>query len=92
MARALLIAAATVDVLLAALLVAISGFVFGPGPESMHGGPWVAAGWTAMVAGCLIAPVIGFVMRAYRRPAGGILVAWLPPAGALILSALPAPY
>lgn len=92
MARAILIIAAVVDVLLAALLVGVSGFVVGSGPESLHGNMLVTAGWTAMVVGCIAAPVLGFVLRAFRRPVGGILMAWLPPVIALIAATLPARY
>ena len=92
MARAILIVAAIVDGLLAALLVGVSGFVFGPGPESMHGDALVTAGWTAMVVGCVVAPVLGFILRSFHRPVGGILIAWLPPVVALVAATIPPPY
>jgi hypothetical protein len=92
MARWLLIAATALDVALAALLIAISGFIIGSGPESMRAGGWGAIALTAAVMTCLAAPAIGFAMRAYKRPAGGILIAWLPPVAALIALAAPAPY
>ena len=47
MVHAALIIAAIVDVALAALMVAISGFRFGSGPESMHGGVLLAAAYAA---------------------------------------------
>lgn len=92
MARAILIVAAIVDVLLAALLIGVSGFVLGPGPESMHGQALVTAGWTAMVVGCFVAPVLGFVLRSFERPVGGILIAFLPPVIALVAAIIPPPY
>ena len=47
MVRAVLIIAAIVDVALAALMVAVSGFLFGSGPESMHGGVLLTAAYAA---------------------------------------------
>ena len=92
MARAVLILATIVDLALAALLIGVSGFVFGPGPESMHSETLVAAGWTAMVVVCVVAPIVGFALRAFHRPVGGILIAWLPPIIALVAVTVPPPY
>ncbi len=92
MAFWLLVAATVVDVALAALLIAVSGFIVGSGPESMNAGRWGAAALMAAVIVCLAAPVLGFVMRANRRPAGGILVAWLPAIAGLIALAIPPGY
>jgi hypothetical protein len=92
MARAVLIVATVVDLALAALLIGVSGFVFGAGPEGMSGTPTVAAGWTAILAFCVIAPGIGFFLSTQRRPVGGILVAWLPPVIAAVMAALPPGY
>jgi hypothetical protein len=41
---------------------------------------------------CFAAPVGGFVLRAYRRPAAGLALAWLPLFGALIAVSLPPRY
>ena len=92
MVRAVLIIATIVDVALAALMVAVSGFLFGPGPESMHGGALLTAVYTAGVIACLAAPVAGFVFNGRGKSGAGVLVAWLPPAGALLALAIPAPY
>jgi hypothetical protein len=92
MARWLLIAATVVDVGLAVLLIAVSGFIVGSGPESMQAGRWGAAAWTAAVLACLAAPAVGFAMRANNRPAGGILIAWLPALAGLVVLAMPPPY
>ena len=92
MARAILILATIVDLALAALLIGVSGFVFGPGPESMHSDALVTAGWTAMVIACVVAPIVGFALRSFHRPVGGILVAWLPPIIAAIALIIPPPY
>jgi hypothetical protein len=76
---ALLILAAIVDASLGVLLIALSGFVFGPGPESSNGDPAAVASWTAALIGCLAAPIVGFVLRAYTRAGIGVLVALAPP-------------
>jgi hypothetical protein len=47
MVRAALIIAAIVDVALAVLMVAVSGILFGAGPESMHGGVLLTAAYAA---------------------------------------------
>jgi hypothetical protein len=91
-ARTLLIIATIADVLLAVLLIGVSGSIVGGGPESLQAGRWGAMAWTAAVVACLAAPAAGFAMRAAHRPVGGILVAWLPPLAALIALAAPPPY
>jgi hypothetical protein len=92
MVRAVLIIAAIVDLALAALLIGVSGFMFGSGPESMHDGALLAAAYTAGVIACLAAPVIGFVFNGRGKTGAGLAVAWLPAAGALVALAIPAPY
>ena len=92
MALAALVCATIVDLAIAVLLVAVSGFVTGPGPESMHGDRLVLVGGAAMVIFCVAAPIVGFVMRAKRRPSGGAVIAWLPPALALVALLFPTPY
>ena len=63
MAKALLILAAIVDIALAALLIGVSGFLFGTGPESMHGGAALMAGYAAAVIACVVAPIAGFIFN-----------------------------
>jgi hypothetical protein len=92
MVRAVLIIAAIVDVALAALMVAVSGFLFGSGPESMHGGVLLTAAYAAGVIACLAAPIAGFMFNGRGKTGAGVLVAWLPPASALLALAIPAPY
>ena len=92
MAKVLIVLATIVDLALAALLIGVSGFVFGGGPEGMHGAFWPAAGWTAMFIGCLVAPVAGFIFNGRGKTGVGVLVAWLPPASALVALMIPAPY
>jgi hypothetical protein len=92
MVRAALIFAAIVDVALAALMIGVSGFLFGSGPESMHAGALLMAAYTAGVIACLAAPIAGFVFNGRGNTGAGMLIAWLPPAGALLALAIPAPY
>lgn len=92
MIKFLLIVAALTDVALAGLLIAVSGFLFGGGPESMHGGAWLIAAYVAAVAGCVAAPVIGFVLNGRSRANLGLAVAFMPPAGALVALMIPPPY
>ena len=90
--KALLILAAVADLAIAALLVAVSGFMFGSGPESMHAGALFAVGYIAAVIACLAAPFVAVVLARRDRMAAGVVVAWLPLAGALLALVVPAPY
>lgn len=83
---ALLIVASIADGLLAILLIWVSGFVFGGGPEGMNGDPADVAMWIVGFIACLAAPVLGFVLRRSGKPGVGLLIALVPPAGALVLS------
>jgi hypothetical protein len=86
---ALLILASIVDVLLGVLLIAVSGFVFGGGPEGGHGELTGVAMWTIGMLSCTAAPILGFVLRSLGRPGIGALVAWLPPIAALLITFAP---
>ncbi|MFN3658566.1 MAG: hypothetical protein ACK4UO_15055 [Pseudolabrys sp.] len=90
--KALIILAAVADLAIAALLVAVSGFIFGSGPESMHAGALFAAGYIAAVIACLAAPFIGLVLARRGKMSAGVIIAWLPLAGALLALIIPAPY
>ena len=92
MAKVLLVIATIIDLALAALLIGVSGFLFGSGPESMHGGGLLMAAYTAAVIACLAAPVAGFVFHKRGNAGLGLALAWLPPAGALVALMIPAPY
>jgi len=81
----LLILAAIVDALLGVLLVAVSGFVLGPGPESSNGNPAAVACWTTALIG-IAAPVAGFILRAHRKAGMDVLVALAPPVVALFFT------
>jgi hypothetical protein len=77
--KILLVVAALVDLALAALLVAVSGFFFGGGgPEGMHGDIWPAIGWWAMFIASLGAPVAGVLLMRHNRPGTGALIGWMP--------------
>ncbi len=72
-----LIFLAIVDLLLAVLLIAVSGFIFGY-HEGLHGEPSAVAQWSGALAACIAAPVAGFVLRARGQAAIGILIAAVP--------------
>jgi hypothetical protein len=88
----LLVVGAIADLALAALLVAVSGFIFGAGPESTHAGNPAAAGYITAVIGCVMAPIAGFILNRRGKSGVGVAAAWLPVAGALVAMAIPAPY
>jgi hypothetical protein len=91
-AKFFMVVAAVIDGALAALMVAVSGFFFGAGPESMHGGGGLIAAYAVAVLACLAAPVAGFILNRKGKTGFGLAVAWLPPAVALVASMLPPPY
>jgi len=80
------------DLALAALLVGVSGFLFGSGPESSHAGSLAAVAYVGAVIGCLAAPIAGFVCSRHDKAGIGLAVAWLPVVGALVVLMIPAPY
>lgn len=82
----LLIIASVIDLALAALLVGISGFIFGGGPEGMNGSLWPAIGWGAAFASCFIAPLAGVVILRRGKAGLGAFIAWLPAIGGLLLA------
>jgi len=90
--KALLILAAIADLGLAALLIGVSGFLFGAGPESMHGGAGALAVYLAAIIACIAAPVAGLLFVRHGKPTPAIVIAWMPPAGALAAMMLPQPY
>ncbi|MGA8971501.1 MAG: hypothetical protein WB499_19980 [Pseudolabrys sp.] len=92
MAKFLLVLATVVDFALAALLVGVSGFLFGGGPESMHAGFLAMVGYVAAVIGCLAAPIAGFAFNRRGKVGLGLAAAWVPVAGALAALMMPAPY
>jgi len=90
--KALLIVAALIDLALAALLIGVSGFIVGGGPESLKAsGLETAAYWAAVVV-CIAAPAAGFILNRKGRTPAGLIAAWLPAAGALVALLAPAPY
>jgi hypothetical protein len=91
-AKVLLVLAAIVDLALAALLIGVSGFIFGSGPESSHGSAALAAGYFTAVVVCIAAPIVGFVFTRRGKSGLGLALAWMPPVGALAAMLIPPPY
>ena len=92
MTKFILVLAAIVDLGLAALMIGVSGFLFGAGPESMHGGVWLMAAYALGVGACVAAPIVGFIFDGRGKAGAGVLIAWLPALGALVALMIPAPY
>ena len=92
MAIFLLAVAAVVDLALAALLIGVSGFLFGAGPESMQAGAWAAVAYAAAVIACIVAPVVGFAINRRGKAGAGLLVAWMPVLGGILALIIPPPY
>jgi hypothetical protein len=88
-AIALLVLAAIVDLAIAALLIGVSGFLFGGGPESTHSGPIVMVAYVAAIIACVVAPATGFVLNAAAKHPAAQIVAWLPAVVALVVLVIP---
>jgi hypothetical protein len=82
---ALLVIATVADLGLAALLVAVSGFIVGGGPEASNNLASTAA-WAGALAGCLVAPAVGFILRRRGFPCAGTTVALVPAMLGLIMA------
>jgi len=86
----LLAIAAVADLVIAALLIGVSGFWFDQDPESMHADTLALAAYAAALVACIAAPVVGLVFIRRGKSVRGLLVAWMPPAGALLALTIPA--
>jgi hypothetical protein len=75
---ALLGFATIADLLLAVLLISVSGLFFGDGPEGMGGDALGVSVWTGSLFACFAARVIGFVLRHFAKRGIGALVASAP--------------
>jgi hypothetical protein len=82
----LLIFATIADLLVAVVLITVSGFIFGGGPEGENGDAGSAALWILALIACFAAPIGGFALRRHNRAGAGAALAWLPCVAALILA------
>lgn len=87
--KVVLILAAVADLALAALLIFISGFIFGGGPEGMKGETGAVIVWAAALVVAVAAPIAGFALLRHERPGLGALIAWVPPVGGALFASLP---
>jgi len=87
--KALLVIATVIDLALAALLIAVSGFIFGGGPEGLRGAMGSAVAWSTAFLACLAAPTASFMLHRRGKDGWGVLVGWLPPVAALVLAVAP---
>ena len=83
-----LILATILDLALAVLLVAVSGFIFGGGPEGAIGEATAVTLWVLGFAGCVAAPLAGFVLRARGWAGWGTPAALIPPAVGAFFAAI----
>ncbi len=88
--KVFLVLATIIDLAIAALLIGVSGFMFGQGPESLHAGLWFSIVYMAAVIACVIAPAAAFLLNAAKKPAPAQAAAWLPVAVALVVLVIPA--
>lgn len=92
MAKTSLVLATVIDLAIAALLVWVSGFLIGTGPESVRASGPVEVVYAAGIIACVVAPIAGFMLNGIGRTLPAQFVAWLPVVGALVAVVAPAPY
>jgi hypothetical protein len=80
--------AVVADLALAILLVALSGFIFGGGPEGMNGEAGAAIAWWVGLIPTLAAPILGFLLLRRGHPGVGVLIAWAPIIIALLFASI----
>ena len=76
------------DLALAVLLVGLSGFIFGGGPEGMHGEAGAAIVWWAAFIATLAAPILGILLLRRGQPGIGVLIACAPVIVALLFASI----
>ncbi|MGE0564593.1 MAG: hypothetical protein AB7O50_08780 [Pseudolabrys sp.] len=77
-AKALLVIATVLDLALAALLIGVSGFLFGGGPNAMKADALTTIVFVGAVIGCVVLPIIAFIINKKGKAGAAQLVAWLP--------------
>ena len=77
--KVMLVLGTLVDLALAALLIGISGFIFGSGPEGMNGAIWPAITWSVGLIACLGLPIAGMMLLRRGHQGFGVFISWLPP-------------
>ena len=85
---ALLILAAILDLLLVALLIGVCAFIF-EGHEGLAGEPSAVLAWPTGLLACIVMPIAGFALRAYRKAGLGVLIAFGPLVGAFVVTFWP---
>jgi hypothetical protein len=85
-----LVLATIIDLAVAALLIDISGFIFGRGPESMRAGALFGLVYFGAILACVAAPVVGFKLNGSGRPDAAQAIAWLPAVIAFAVMVIPA--
>ena len=87
--KALLVIATLLDFALAALLIAVSGFVFGGGPNAMPRDALTETVYVVAVVACIALPIAAFVVNAKGKTGLAQIAAWLPVAAGLVFLVLP---
>jgi hypothetical protein len=80
--------AVVADLALAVLLIALSGFIFGGGPEGLNGEAGAAIAWWVGLIPTLAGPILGFLLLRRGRPVVGVLIAWTPIFIALLFASI----
>ena len=78
MLRALVALGLLANGALLALMIAVSGFIFG-GQEGLGGETSAVLAWSAIVLGLIAASIAALITTSrYKRPDLGVLIAWAP--------------
>jgi hypothetical protein len=92
MAKVSLGLATLIDLAIAALLAAVSGFLFETGPAALRASRGLEVVYAAGIMACVAAPIAGFALHGNGRTLPAQFIAWLPVVGALAALTMPAPY
>lgn len=88
LARLLFTLGLLADAALVTVMIGVSGFIFGSGPEGLNGEIFAVLSWGAALSVCVLAPLIGIMLWRRGRPDLAVAAAWLPPLGLIVGAAI----
>lgn len=84
-----LVIAAVLDIALAVLLIGVSGFVIGGGPNAMAANTLTSVLYIGAVIACIALPIAAFIVNAKGKSGAAQFAAWLPAVAGFVVLVLP---